>query len=108
MRKAPLDLIRGAIESAGITGVDYVVPDPTRVAVPSDAFKRVNMDKMRAMAAGCARCEALCESRKRVVWGSGPVPAPLMFIGEAPGREEDDMGLPFVGESGRLLQRVFN
>jgi uracil-DNA glycosylase len=50
----------------------------------------------------CRRC-ALSETRQRVVVGSGPVTAPLMIIGEAPGASEDAGGEPFIGRSGRLL-----
>lgn len=53
----------------------------------------------------CVKC-GLCKSRTRVVFGVGAVPAPLMFIGEAPGREEDEQGEPFVGRSGRLLTQI--
>ncbi len=50
----------------------------------------------------CTLC-ALSETRQRVVVGSGPLAPVLMVIGEAPGREEDEGGQPFVGRSGRLL-----
>jgi len=53
-------------------------------------------------AAICTRC-ALCESRTQVVFGAGNANADLMFVGEAPGAEEDRQGLPFVGRSGALL-----
>jgi uracil-DNA glycosylase family 4 len=50
----------------------------------------------------CTRC-ALSESRTQVVFGSGNADADLMFVGEAPGAEEDRQGLPFVGRSGAFL-----
>lgn len=50
----------------------------------------------------CTRC-ALSESRTRVVFGAGNADADLIFVGEAPGAEEDRQGLPFVGRSGALL-----
>jgi DNA polymerase len=50
----------------------------------------------------CTRC-ALSESRSQVVFGAGNADADLMFVGEAPGAEEDRQGLPFVGRSGALL-----
>lgn len=53
-------------------------------------------------AASCTRC-ALAQTRQRVVLGSGPVDAPLLVIGEAPGRHEDEGGAPFIGRSGQLL-----
>jgi DNA polymerase len=51
----------------------------------------------------CRRCEALCESRSRIVNGVGPVDADLLFVGEAPGADEDAAGEPFVGRSGDVL-----
>ncbi|MDQ3728994.1 MAG: uracil-DNA glycosylase [Actinomycetota bacterium] len=50
----------------------------------------------------CARCP-LAETRTKVVFGAGNADADLMFVGEAPGAEEDRQGLPFVGRAGRLL-----
>jgi DNA polymerase len=54
---------------------------------------------------GCTRCR-LSESRTRIVFGHGNPSADLMFVGEAPGREEDEQGLPFVGAAGQLLTRI--
>lgn len=53
----------------------------------------------------CARCR-LSEKRKSIVFGEGYPDASLMFIGEAPGEEEDLQGRPFVGEAGKLLTRL--
>lgn len=53
----------------------------------------------------CRMC-GLCESRRTVVFGSGNPDADLMFVGEAPGAEEDRTGLPFVGPAGELLTRM--
>lgn len=50
----------------------------------------------------CTRCP-LCETRKNVVFGTGAEDAEVLFIGEAPGQNEDEQGLPFVGRSGALL-----
>ncbi|MFB6079592.1 MAG: uracil-DNA glycosylase family protein [Haloferacaceae archaeon] len=51
----------------------------------------------------CERCPALVESRSRIVNGDGPDDAALLFVGEAPGAEEDARGRPFVGRSGEVL-----
>jgi len=51
----------------------------------------------------CTRCPALVDSRSRIVDGTGPVDADLLFIGEAPGAQEDERGEPFVGRSGDVL-----
>lgn len=55
--------------------------------------------------AGCPRCK-LSGSRSRIVFGAGNPRADLMFVGEAPGREEDEQGLPFVGAAGGLLTKI--
>lgn len=55
-------------------------------------------------AAGCVRCR-LSAGRTHVVFGVGPPTAELMFVGEGPGAQEDAEGEPFVGRSGRLLDR---
>ena len=51
----------------------------------------------------CTRCAALCDSRSRIVNGVGPLDADLLFVGEAPGAQEDREGEPFVGRSGDVL-----
>lgn len=51
----------------------------------------------------CTRCADLCESRSRIVNGVGPDDAALLFVGEAPGAQEDEQGKPFVGRSGEVL-----
>jgi uracil-DNA glycosylase family 4 len=56
-------------------------------------------------AQGCTRC-ALAAGRTQVVFGEGDPEAGLMVVGEAPGRDEDREGRPFVGRSGRLLDRL--
>jgi DNA polymerase len=56
-------------------------------------------------ASTCTRCR-LAEGRTQVVFGMGDPHAPLMFVGEGPGAEEDRQGLPFVGRSGKLLDRL--
>jgi DNA polymerase len=57
-------------------------------------------------ARGCARCPQLAQTRHTVVFGSGDADADLMFVGEAPGRNEDLQGIPFVGQAGQLLDRL--
>lgn len=53
----------------------------------------------------CQRC-SLCERRKHVVLVRGKIPAPVLFIGEAPGASEDVLGRPFVGPAGKLLDHI--
>jgi uracil-DNA glycosylase family 4 len=63
------------------------------------------LEAVAAEAAGCTRCR-LHQSRTQVVFGQGDPNADLMFVGEAPGFHEDRQGLPFVGPSGQLLNRL--
>jgi len=66
------------------------------------------LDELQAYAestAGCTRCR-LAQGRTQVVFGSGNPRADLMFVGEAPGFHEDKQGLPFVGQAGKLLERL--
>jgi uracil-DNA glycosylase family 4 len=63
------------------------------------------LEAVAAEAAGCTRCR-LHQSRTQVVFGQGDPQADLMFVGEAPGFHEDRQGLPFVGPSGQLLNRL--
>ena len=59
----------------------------------------------REKAMACSAC-GLCGKRATVVWGEGALDASVMFIGEGPGKEEDEQGRPFVGRSGRLLTDI--
>jgi DNA polymerase len=82
--------------------------DPTSVAEVSPEtnppeFKSLN--GLSAMASECRLC-ALAETRTKVVFGVGNPHADLVFIGEAPGRDEDMKGEPFVGRAGQLLDRM--
>lgn len=60
------------------------------------------LDALRQECLGCTGC-ALAETRHNIVFGDGSENAKLMFIGEAPGEQEDLQGLPFVGRAGKLL-----
>jgi uracil-DNA glycosylase family 4 len=67
-----------------------------------------HVDELQAFAdavAGCTRCR-LSQGRTQVVFGAGNPHADLMFVGEAPGFHEDKQGLPFVGQAGRLLEKL--
>ena len=54
----------------------------------------------------CTRCSELAATRETVVFGAGNADADLMFVGEAPGANEDRQGLPFVGQAGKLLEKL--
>jgi DNA polymerase len=61
--------------------------------------------EIAAEAATCTKC-GLASTRTQVVFGVGAPKAPLMIVGEAPGKDEDEQGEPFVGRSGKLLDQV--
>jgi uracil-DNA glycosylase family 4 len=63
------------------------------------------LEALAVEASTCVKCR-LCEGRTTVVFGMGDPSADLMFIGEGPGEQEDRQGLPFVGRSGQLLDRL--
>ena len=61
---------------------------------------------LRERALVCVKCPHLASSRKNVVFGVGSIDAQLMFVGEAPGADEDEQGEPFVGRAGQLLTKI--
>ena len=65
------------------------------------------LDAVEAASAGCEKCE-LSGGRTKIVFGVGNPGARLMFIGEAPGRDEDIQGIPFVGRAGQLLNKILD
>jgi uracil-DNA glycosylase len=69
----------------------------------SDATLQLGQLRDRALV--CTDCR-LCETRTNVVFGAGDLGASLMFVGEAPGKNEDLQGEPFVGAAGQLLERL--
>jgi DNA polymerase len=63
------------------------------------------LEQLQQEASGCTRCR-LAEGRTQVVFGVGNPDAELMFVGEAPGFHEDKQGFPFVGQAGKLLDKL--
>ncbi len=64
----------------------------------------MDFETLKQTCLDCRKCD-LCKTRTQVVFGSGNPQAEVLFIGEAPGRNEDEQGLPFVGRSGQLLDQ---
>jgi len=73
--------------------------------VTSATERREQLKAVYEQARDCTRCP-LHQTRTTVVFGSGNADADLMFVGEAPGANEDRQGLPFVGQAGRLLETL--
>jgi len=72
------------------------------------AERREELKAVWRQAQSCTNCPQLAAARQTVVFGSGHADADLMFIGEAPGANEDKQGLPFVGQAGRLLDTLLD
>lgn len=67
----------------------------------------MNLENLCKVASKCIQCP-LHKSRKRVVFGEGPEYAKIMLIGEAPGKNEDETGRPFIGMAGKLLSEILH
>lgn len=75
-------------------------PDPI-----SPSSRQAALDALREEIGPCTRCR-LHEGRQQLVFGEGSANARVMFVGEAPGRQEDRQGRPFVGPAGQLLDKI--
>ncbi|MFZ3089626.1 MAG: uracil-DNA glycosylase [Nitrospirota bacterium] len=81
-----------------------LVGQPSRLSEANDA-KPKTLEDVRRMIGDCKRCR-LHQKRKNIVFGSGNEEAELVFVGEAPGEDEDTEGMPFVGRAGQLLTKI--
>ena len=63
------------------------------------------LDQIRLDIGDCKRCR-LCEARHKIVFGDGNEKSALVFVGEGPGADEDEQGIPFVGRAGQLLTQM--
>ncbi|MGB8356152.1 MAG: uracil-DNA glycosylase [Chthoniobacteraceae bacterium] len=82
---------------------EIITPTPSPVHGTDKAGR---MNALRARALVCTKCAHLVKSRTQVVFGVGNIDAELMFVGEAPGADEDLQGEPFVGKAGQLLTKI--
>jgi len=92
------------LRDLGFTHLDIRQP-AAAPAVVEDSEAKTLLDELRAIAVVCEKCR-LAKSRTQVVYGVGNPNADLMFIGAAPGRDEDLKGEPFVGRAGQLLTDI--
>ncbi|HKF45687.1 MAG TPA: uracil-DNA glycosylase [Thermoanaerobaculia bacterium] len=86
----------------GVTDLYIDAPAAPASLVSGSVRDLASLEKFLA---GCPRCK-LSKSRKNIVFGQGNPKADLMFVGEAPGAEEDEQGLAFVGRAGQLLTKI--
>src|SRR5689334_11225989 len=86
---------------------DSGVASRPAVMLPGLAATRDSLLPIRQDLIDCRRCR-LCEQRKTIGRGAGNEAAKLVFVGEGPGADEDDQGLPFVGRAGQLLTQMID
>lgn len=79
---------------------------PIAHIAPEMGSKAERLDAMRPLVLACKKCPHLVARRTQVVFGVGNPEAELMFVGEAPGEDEDKQGEPFVGRAGELLTKI--
>lgn len=82
------------------------LPELLAGAPLTPADRETAMAELRERARICEQCPPLVKSRTQVVFGVGSLEAELMFVGEAPGADEDRLGEPFVGRAGQLLTKI--
>lgn len=79
---------------------------PARAISPEAEARAARLAELRTPVLACTKCPHLVASRTQVVFGVGNPAAELMFVGEAPGEDEDLQGEPFVGKAGQLLTKI--
>jgi uracil-DNA glycosylase len=93
--------------SASAPQVEIAPPPVPETQTPEPGpEKAAAFAALRERALACTKCPHLASSRKNVVFGVGTIDAQLMFVGEAPGADEDEQGEPFVGKAGQLLTKI--
>ena len=114
---APVPPTRSADPRANPEKVEATIQNPKpnmptqrlslfEAAAPSKGHgERETLEQIRADLGDCQRCR-LATTRKTIVFGQGNPHAELVFVGEGPGADEDEQGLPFVGRAGQLLNRM--
>jgi len=89
----------------GITEIPIMKKIAQKKESLSSTEKQSLLESFSQEISACAKCR-LCKGRSRVVFGVGNPDAELMFVGEAPGYDEDRQGEPFVGRAGKLLNKI--
>ncbi len=101
----PLPVVSSTIEQPKLAAT-IEEPVAASAGVQTGNGNAAAIAEIRNRAMECLKCPHLVKSRKNVVFGVGNVNAELMFVGEAPGADEDSQGEPFVGAAGQLLTRI--
>jgi uracil-DNA glycosylase len=111
---ASLKVYLEELQESGVDALPLAAPGPFPAGSPANdeiavaaAGMRETMEEIRAELGECNRCQ-LGRTRTNLVFGIGNPHARLVFVDEAPGRDEDLQGEPFVGEAGQLLTKIIN
>ncbi len=107
------ELRESGVDGFPVDAAGSILRDPDSRAVPAHGEKLASsagappetLDKIRKNLGECQRCK-LGSTRKTLVFGTGNPKARLVFVGEGPGADEDAKGEPFVGDAGRMLNRI--
>jgi uracil-DNA glycosylase family 4 len=99
-----LESLKTHFEYRKSCGINYFQePEKQKSSLPDD--NKFLLDMVVEEMGDCKRCK-LHPTRKNIVFGAGSSRARLMFVGEVPGAEEDEQGIPFVGKAGQLLTKI--
>jgi uracil-DNA glycosylase family 4 len=105
-----LDRITPVVNAETVRETKIDPPSPSQRRAGTEDSQMVNkIDKLAAVqtrVSACVKCPNLASSRTQTVFGVGSPDAEIMFIGEAPGADEDAQGEPFVGRAGQLLTKI--
>jgi DNA polymerase len=93
------------IQSTPANNQPDLIPTHAKIPIPRGTYDSIA--KLTQHCNSCQRCE-LGQTRTHAVVGRGNLNAPIMIIGEAPGQNEDETGLPFVGKAGQLLEKILD
>jgi uracil-DNA glycosylase len=106
---APLPELEPAISTRNTpmqnTPIQPVQIQPAEIQLPGLVPDGDTLERIRADIGDCTRCR-LCKGRNKIVFGDGSPDAKLVFVGEGPGADEDEQGIPFVGRAGQLLTQM--
>lgn len=100
-----ISAVRNHIELEKLAGTEEFLKSPTQKEGFHAGSETHALGDLKGEVTLCEKC-VLCKTRTNIVFGSGSSNAKLMFVGEAPGRDEDLQGLPFVGRAGKLLTKI--
>jgi uracil-DNA glycosylase len=98
------DATSQASDRVSAEGADFEESSAISVTIARSAAEV--LEASRTELGECTRCKLHTLGRRHIVWGVGNPEADLMFVGEAPGQDEDIQGIPFVGRAGQLLTKI--